>query len=173
MEYDAIDGVKIIELPIFEDNRGLFCKPYSIDNFDQMGLTTNWREFYYSSSKKNVFRGMHFQKPPVAHDKFVFCINGLIEDIVLDIRRKSKTYGKFMKIRLDSARGVFIPKGIAHGFYTIEDSIVGYLVETTHNKKYDDGIKYDSFGYNPKVNNVILSERDRDFVEFKHFESPF
>ena len=119
---------------------------------------------------------MHFQKPPSAQSKIVTVIKGRITDVLLDIRRNSKSYGTFISIDLNEKEGkfLFIPEGIAHGFLGIDmENIVLYLTSTEYSKENDSGIRYDSFGYDWGVTNPILSERDVGFVKYEDFISPF
>ena len=76
------------------DIRGKFVKTYHKGSFVKLGLETEFKEEYYSLSHKNVLRGLHFQLPPADHEKLVYCVNGAVIDIILDLRSKSGTYGK-------------------------------------------------------------------------------
>jgi len=171
-----IEGLYIFQSNIFKDNRGEFIKVYSEDLFKSFGLNIKIQESYYSISQKNVIRGIHFQKPPYDHIKLVFVTNGSILDVVLDIRRNSKTFGKYFSINLKANDGqiLIIPKGLAHGFKSLEyNTIVHYMQTTCYAPDYDDGIKYDSFGFDWKCENPIVSKRDLSFKSFDEFETPF
>ena len=151
----------------FEDQRGLFVKTFHKEMFEQAGLQTDFKESYFSVSKKNVLRGMHFQKPPHDHAKLVYVIEGEILDVVVDLRGKSDTFGKFFTTNLSSekANSLYIGKGFAHGFLTLSDSAtVVYQTTSTYHAKSDSGIKWDSFGFDwDSVVNPIISERDKLF----------
>ena len=113
------EGLFIIETINFQDNRGSFQKLFNYDLFVENGLRTDFKEFYYSISKKNVIRGMHFQLPPFEHTKLVYVSRGKIRDVVIDIRKQSDTYGKCFSIELDDQKAycLYIPAGFAHGFF--------------------------------------------------------
>lgn len=171
-----IPEAKLISGKISTDIRGSLYKPYNDEELSKTGIGFNVREVFYSVSKKDVIRGMHFQKPPSAQSKIVTVIKGRITDVLLDIRRNSKSYGTFISIDLNEKEGkfLFIPEGIAHGFLGIDmENIVLYLTSTEYSKENDNGIRYDSFGYDWGVTNPILSERDVGFVKYEDFISPF
>jgi len=123
-----------------------------------------------------VVRGMHFQRPPFEHSKLVYVINGSILDVVLDIRKGSKTYGKFFSIELNENENtsLYIPVGFAHGFKALEDNtLMLYNVSGVYNRECDQGIKWDSIGFNWNISNPVLSDRDRTFIPLSDFETPF
>ena len=170
------EGLKIIETNNFLDERGLFHKFFSKENFAALGLDTDFKESYYSINKKSVIRGMHFQIPPADHTKLVYVTSGKIIDVCLDIRKNSKTYGKAFSVKLsgETAKCIYIPKGFAHGFVSLEDNTcVHYLQTTCYNKECDKGISYDSFGYDWGVKNPIVSARDLSHPKFIDFKSLF
>lgn len=171
-----IPGCLKIDLPIFRDDRGSFLKIFHLSSFERLGLTTQFSEEYVSVSKKNVIRGMHFQTPPHEHDKIVYCLDGTITDVVLDIRKKSPTYGQYevFALNAENPSAIFIPKGCAHGFLaTSQVATLLYRVGTEHASESDLGIKWDSFGYNWDVKNPIISKRDQLHKPLLDFESPF
>lgn len=173
-----LQGVFIIENFHSFDKRGEFIKTYHELFFKDNDLCTDFRESYFTISKRDVIRGMHFQLPPYNHEKLVYIAKGEIEDVVLDLRKSSKTYKKSINVILSDKnhRSIYIPKGLAHGFKTIkDDTITVYNVSTIYNKENDYGIKYDSFGFNWKISNPILSERDSNFIKLNYFlkENPF
>jgi len=169
-------GVYLIENPLHSDSRGTFFKP-----FDQKAISSRIGKFevmelYYSTNRKHVVRGMHFQSPPMAHSKLVWVSHGSILDVVLDLRAGSKTYGKWFEriIRAYDGCALLIKDGFAHGFLSLEeDSIVNYAQTTGYDQKYDKGVKFDSFGYIWPVSNPIVSDRDKLFPSFDEYETEF
>lgn len=163
--------------PFFiEDDRGAFVKTFNAELFTEFGLQTEWREEYYSNSRKGVIRGMHFQTPPHDHEKLVYCLSGKALDVILDLRNESRTYGRFISIELDAKKGqgMFIPKGMAHGFLALtENVLMAYKVATTYAPKNDAGIRWDSFGCDWGIKNPIISTRDSKHPILKDFISPF
>lgn len=170
----GISGVFFVEHPEFSDNRGKFIKIHTEGVFDSFDFEV--KEEYYSISYKNVIRGMHFQNPPKDHHKMVKCISGQVTDVILDIRKNSKTFGKFIVLDLNENDGrlLLIPSGCAHGFVSkTNQSIMLYRTTTSYDSKYDDGIRYDSFGYDWGIKDPIISSRDLSFELFKDFQSQF
>ncbi len=171
-----LEGLKIIQTRVFEDNRGIFKKIFSAEEFKQLGFTTDLKESYFSVNKKDVIRGMHFQIPPADHVKIVYVVSGKIIDVVVDIRKNSVTYGKVFSVELthENGRYIYIPKGFAHGFLSLEDNtIVHYLQTSCYNTECDRGISYNSIDFNWGIKNPIISERDLSHPDFSDFKSPF
>ncbi len=161
---------------IFKDDRGSLIKTFHKDTFESLGLVTDFKEEYYSVSKKGVLRGLHFQLPPEDHVKCVTCISGRIFDVVVDLRKASPTYKKQFTIELNSELGnmLYIPKGFAHGFYVLsEEAIFLNRTSTVYAPQCDAGIKWDSCGIQWPDNHPILSEKDELMIELKEFKSPF
>lgn len=171
----AISGVYRVKNFVAEDHRGLFVKTFHNGLFEAIGFHDLFRESYYSVSKKNVLRGMHFQQPPYDHEKLVSVSAGKILDVILDIRKTSPTYGKFVAVEIpEHSHSVFIPRGCAHGFLTLSDTAtVTYSVTTVYQKEADDGIRWNSFGFRWPVADPILSERDRSFGSLQQQSSIF
>ena len=170
------DGLFILETNNFQDERGGFQKLFNYDFFEENGLATDFKEFYYSLNKKGVRRGMHFQIPPYDHVKVVYVSYGKILDVVVDIRKASSTYGKCFSIELDDqkAQFLYIPKGFAHGFLSLQDNtIVNYAQTTCYNKECDCGIDQNSIDFDWGVVHPIVSGRDLTFPTLKEYNSPF
>lgn len=161
---------------IFDDVRGRFVKVFHEQAFISQGLATHFAEEYYSVSHKNVVRGLHFQLPPVDHVKMVYCVLGEVMDVVVDLRVGSPTYGQHAVFELSDtkANSVYIPKGMAHGFYArSEHAIMVYKVSTVYSPEHDAGILWNSAGIPWPVNDAILSARDKGFPALGEFTSPF
>ena len=161
-----LDGIFEIENITFEDYRGSFVKIFHADTFAEKGLDTEFKESFYSVSKKNVLRGMHYQLPPYDHSKLVHVVSGKVLDVVVDIREDSETFGKYYSTELscDNGRSLYIGKGFAHGFLTLsERATVAYMTTTVHNPESDTGVRWDGFGYEWPVSRPIVSSRDKGF----------
>lgn len=170
------EGLYVLQTINFTDNRGGFQKLFNEEFFSVHGLECDFKEIYYSVNKKNVIRGMHFQTPPYDHVKMVHVSKGRILDVVVDIRKNSESYGKSFSIELDDQKGqyLYIPKGFAHGFKTIEEgSIVNYAQTSCYNKEHDCGIAQDSIGFDWGLDDPIVSGRDLTFPKLIDFNSPF
>ena len=173
---DGISDVQVITLPTFPDNRGLFVKTFHDTTLKQQGIDFQLKESYFSISKKDVIRGMHFQLPPHQHAKIVFCPQGAILDVIVDLRKDSPTFGRFQMQELSSEnhRAFYIPEGFAHGFKSLTDNaITYYLVSSEYHKDSDTGIRFDSIGFDWSCSQPIISERDLSFVALNDFQSPY
>lgn len=171
-----IPDCKIIHSFVGEDSRGKFNKMFVFSKLQDLNIEFNIKESYLNSSKKDVIRGMHFQNPPYDHQKLVSCIGGKVLDVFLDIRKNSKTFGKFQSVELKESDNlmVYLPKGIAHGFLALEDnSKLLYYTDSEYKRDYDTGIRWDSFGFDWNIVSPIISKRDLSFILFKDFNTFF
>jgi dTDP-4-dehydrorhamnose 3,5-epimerase len=172
----ALPGVFEIELFHLRDDRGVFVKTFHRNTLMNAGFESDFAESFYSVNNKNVLRGMHFQYPPDDHAKIVYCTHGRLLDVVVDIRTDSPTYGKYITAELsgDNFKGMYLPRGTAHGFLTLEDNTcMVYLTSTIHSPKNDSGILWNSFGFDWPVKFPIHSERDLNFLPLSKLDSPF
>jgi len=139
-------------------------------------MEVDFREQYYSISKKNVLRGMHFQLPPHDHYKLVTCVEGRILDVVVDLRRSSPTFGQHLCVELSGVRAdsIYIPSGLAHGFLVLSRrALVLYNVSSLYAPLHDTGIRWDSAGIQWPVVAPQVSERDAVLPPLAAFETPF
>jgi dTDP-4-dehydrorhamnose 3,5-epimerase len=172
-----LNGVFEIISPLLKDNRGFFLKHYNSSFFKDNLLNVDWKEEYFSASNKNVIRGMHFQVPPYSVEKLVTCLTGSVIDVIIDLRPKSSTYLKIYSTKLTGSepRSIYIPKGCAHGFISLEDnSIMHYMVSEEYNYSCDKGVLWSSIGFDwPRDANTVVSERDKLHPELDSFLTPF
>lgn len=171
-----LPGAYFLTLPAFEDNRGAFIKTFQAHFFEQKNINFQLKESYFSLSRKDVIRGMHFQLPPHQHAKIVYCPYGSILDVIVDLRRNSPAYGKYYATELSETnhQAYYIPEGFAHGFKALtHNAMTCYLVSSEYDKKSDTGILYNSFGFDWLCREPLLSERDLSFPSLAAFETPF
>lgn len=171
-----LDGSLLLTLPAFIDDRGVFVKTFHNSSLLGLGVHFELQESYFSSSHKDVIRGMHFQLPPHQHSKIVFCPKGAILDVIVDLRKSSPTYRQAHAEILseENHKAYFIPEGFAHGFKALtKDAITYYLVSSEYHKDSDTGIRWDSIGFNWECPAPIVSTRDQSFLDLGEFESPF
>ena len=135
----------IIKVPVFGDNRGFFLESFNQRRLKEEGIDFEVRQINFAKSEKNVLRGLHYQEEPNAQSKLVGVINGAVLDVVVDIRPESPTYLRHYKIRLDSNDTfLLVPKGFAHGYYTLEDeTIFYYAVDQFYAPESEKGIRFD------------------------------
>ena len=155
----VLDGCFIVEIEKKTDSRGFFARTFDKKifgcEFVQDSISFN--------KKKGTIRGLHFQKFPHEEAKLVRCTMGSIFDVVADPRPESSTYGKWFGTTLSAKnhKMIFIPKGLAHGFQTLEDNTeISYQITEYHNPQSATGIKYNSFGIKWPVQNPIVSRKD-------------
>ena len=133
---------------------------------------------YQSLSQKGVVRGLHFQNPPFDQGKLVRVIKGSVNDVVVDIRKSSSTYGEVFNTRLTESnfKMLWIPPGFAHGFETLEDdTIFAYKVTNDYNKESEGSILWNDKTLNIKweTKNPVISEKDGNGELFENFNSLF
>ena len=177
-----IKGLYLLKPKIFKDNRGFFLEIYKNDKYIKKLIKFNFVQDNHSRSKKNVLRGLHFQitKPQA---QLITVMRGHIFDVVVDLRKKAKTYGKKYSIILSekNSTSLFIPAGFAHGFCTMaKENLVFYGCTNYRSKDKDDeiGILWNDSELKIKwpIKNPIISEKDRKlrtFYDFKKFYKGF
>lgn len=175
-----IEGVKIIEPKIFEDERGYFLESYNDLNFINNVGIVDFVQDNESKSSYGVMRGLHFQRPPHTQAKLVRCVRGAVLDVAVDLRKGSPTYGKHVAVELteNNHRQLFIPKGFAHGFSVLSDTAVfQYKCDDFYHLELDGGINIldESLEIDWKIptEKAILSEKDTKHPMLKDFDSPF
>lgn len=118
-----IDGLILVKPKVFGDNRGIFMETYKKSEFIKNGINVDFVQDNCSKSSRRVLRGLHYQASPKQQAKLVRCAKGRIYDVVVDLRKSSKTFGKWLKVELsdDNNHMLFIPEGFAHGFVVLSD----------------------------------------------------
>lgn len=165
----------------YEDSRGWFSETWQRERFRDFGIGADFCQDNQSLSRDaGTVRGLHFQRPPHAQSKLVRCLKGRIFDVAVDIRRASPTFGKWIGVELSAERGnqLFIPKGYAHAFLTLEDNCeVAYKVDSGYAPTADGGIVWNDrdisidwplAGLDPE-----LSDKDRALPRLAEAEFDF
>lgn len=169
----------VIEPRIFQDSRGWFYESYSSRNAEPLGIKDVFVQDNHSySAKKGVIRGLHHQAPPMDQSKLVRCTVGCVLDVAVDIRYGSPTYAKWFGIVLsaENKKQLYIPKGFAHGFLTLEDRCeVQYKVDNFYSKDHDRCIRYDDkdIGIEWGIDSPSLSDKDSKAPYLKEHEPDF
>ena len=163
--------VKIICPEVMKDDRGYFFESYNYKKFIE---NINFVQDNESLSKYGVLRGLHYQKKPYGQSKLVRVIKGKIQDVVVDIRPKSKTYKKYLSVELsdENKYQLFVPDGFAHGFLILSDeAIISYKVDCYYNMKADLGYRFNDPSFNIKWviddKEIILSKKDENLPFLK------
>ena len=168
------DRVILFKNKKFIDKRGFFTETYNYKEYSLLNCKDNFVQDNLSlTKKKNTIRGLHFQKGKNAQSKIIKVIKGKIFDVVVDIDKKSKTYGKSKSFILDEKNdySLYIHKSFAHGFYTLSDkTIVYYKVSKYYSPVSEKTIIWNDKNLNikwPKQKNTILSNKDSKGISFK------
>ena len=177
-EKTSIEGLVKIRPFYAQDLRGGFTKDYSKKVFCEHGIDHNLQEVFYTTSKKGVIRALHFQRVK-QQPKLVRCVCGYVWDVVVDLRKDSKTFKKWLSFDLfgNSELEILVPAGCAHGYLVIEPSIVSYKCSEDFFGEYDDGIIWNDKELSIDwplsaiggVQNIILSEKDKSLQTFSEF----
>lgn len=151
---------------IFEDSRGAFYEGYRQELFAKAGIRDTFVQNNFSSSRKGVLRGLHYQAEPRAQAKLVCVLRGSVLDVAVDIRPASKTFGKHVSYVLKSSARelLFIPKGFAHGFLALEDNTeFMYQVSDYYSPEHDRGLLWNDpeLGIAWGKTDVVLSDKDK------------
>lgn len=179
IEKFEIEGVVLFRPKVFNDDRGLFFESYNQLLFNEaIGESTEFVQDNISISKKNVIRGLHFQKPPYAQGKLVRVVKGKVIDIAVDIRKNSPTYGQHIAVELsgENKKMLWVPEGFAHGFVALEDdTFFSYKCTKFYSHASEDSILWNDkdLHIDWKVKSPILSEKDKLSQTFNTFVSPF
>ena len=158
------------------DTRGSFLRWYDREIFERAGLPTGWIQANESASRRNVVRGLHFQRAPHAEAKLVRAVAGAVFDVFVDLRSGSPTYGQWDALELSAERknAVLIPKGFAHGFCaTSEEALVSYLVDSAYSPRSEGGLAWDDPRLAipwPLTGAAIVSEKDGSWPQLAQLE---
>ncbi|MBP7507402.1 MAG: dTDP-4-dehydrorhamnose 3,5-epimerase [Prolixibacteraceae bacterium] len=175
MEFCELEIAGLFEIipgPHF-DERGFFMRAYDIDEFRNHGVHREWvQENHSRSERKGIIRGLHFQVNPYSETKLVRCIRGEIFDVAVDLRKGSKTFGKWHGISLseENKKMFYIPRGFAHGFCTLTDiSEVVYKVDNYYSAEHERGLLWNDadIAIEWPVKEVILSAKDQKNMTLK------
>ncbi len=174
----SLKGAYFIKPFYASDERGGLIKDYNIDTFKANGIEHNLKEVFYTISKRGVIRATHFQLVK-QQAKLVRCVSGHVYDVIVDLRKDSPTFGKYLGFDLTGGNmnSLLIPEYFGHGYLVIEDSIVSYKCAEVFYAEGDSGIMYNDPDINISwpfekiggVNNLIISEKDLHLMSFKDY----
>lgn len=162
--------VLIINQKKYNDFRGYFREIFIKSFFKNK----NFMFHYYTLSNKNVIRGLHFQEK-FQQEKYIYVSKGKILDVIVDLRKRSKTYGKYFSIILSekNCKALFIPKGFAHGYYCYNNNtILNYILTNYYKPMFENGIIWNDKDLKIKwpTTKPIISKKDQNLNNFKHFK---
>ena len=179
-EHTDIENLIVIKPRVFHDQRGFFMESYKLSEFQAAGIKVPFVQANHSHSVKNVLRGLHFQRSPNAQAKLVRCIAGRVWDVAVDLRKGSKTYGKWYGIELtaENRTMLYIPAGFAHGFLTLSETAdFVYQVSAEYAPESDGGVRWDdpdiSIQWPVLPAEVLVSEKDNQLPSLDDLEVPY
>lgn len=167
----ALRDVVVVEPEVFEDDRGLFMETYVEESFREAGIDTDFVQDNYSKSEAGVLRGLHYQRGDAAQGKLIQCDQGVIFDVVVDLRRGAETFGESLSMILSehNRKMLYAPRGFAHGFLALSDTVVTrYKVDNYYAPEKEAGIRWDdrTLDIDWPVTDPVLSEKDADLPTF-------
>lgn len=175
IEETKLKGCFIISPRIITDARGYFFESFNKKKFEELtGISINFIQDNQSKSSKGVLRGLHYQTGSFEQAKLVRTVKGSILDVCVDLRKKSKTYGKHFSIILDDKKQkqLFVPRGFAHGFLALEnDTIINYKCDNFYNRESEKGIAFNdktlNIDWKMESTKLLLSEKDKQLPKFE------
>lgn len=176
-----LPGLMVLKPRRFSDPRGYFIETYNEKAFAAAGIATRFVQDNQSLSvAKGTVRGLHFQLPPAAQAKLVRVLQGSVYDLAIDLRVGSPTYGQCdgATLTADGGEQMFVPRGLAHGFCTLEpDTVVAYKVDEFYAPASDSGLIWNdpalAVRWPVAAADAVLSDKDKTLGRFADFKSPF
>ena len=173
----SIKGLNLITPNINNDERGYFMEAFKSSFIKKINSNITFIQDNESHSKFGVLRGLHFQNPPFDQTKLIRVIRGKILDIAVDLRKDSKTFGKYESFIISSKnkRQLFIPNGFAHGFLTLsKKATILYKVDKKYSKSHESGIIFNDIDLNinwnlKNIKNISISSKDKKLMTFKEY----
>lgn len=171
-EATELSGVHTVELEKRADERGFFSRAWCAREFADHGLCNRSAQMNISFNRHmHTLRGFHHQVAPYQEDKLLRCVRGAVHDVVIDLRPASPTFMRHMAVRLDSAsyRALFVPKGCANAFLTLEDDTeVTYLVSEFYAPAAERGVRWNdpAFEIRWPADPAVISDKDRSWPDF-------
>lgn len=177
----SIDGLIVIEPHVFHDGRGYFFESFNTREFrEATGLKTTFVQDNQAKSCYGVLRGLHFQLPPYSQAKLVSVVVGKVLDVAVDLRKGSATYGKYEAVELsqDNHLQMYIPRGFAHGYLVLsKTALFQYKCDRFYAPASEGGLAWNDpdigIDWPIDVQDILLSDKDRNRGLFKDFNSPF
>lgn len=170
------EGLVVVKPVVFTDNRGYFYETYNTNKYKDLGITNNFVQDNESKSNFGTIRGLHSQIGEFAQAKLVRAQQGKVLDVVVDIRKDSKTFGKYFSIELsdENKLQLMIPRGFLHGFSVLsETAIFCYKCDNFYNKESERAVLWNDIDLNIdwKIdkNKAIVSEKDKNNMTFREF----
>lgn len=162
------EGLLILEPRVFNDDRGYFYESYNAKTFEAAtGYNMTFVQDNQARSTKNVLRGLHYQNAPSAQTKLVRALEGVIWDVVVDLRKSQPTFGQWYGVELsaENKRQFLVPVGFAHGYAVLSDTAeVSYKCDNFYDKSAEGGVLFNdpnlNIDWKLDLKEAIVSEKD-------------
>jgi dTDP-4-dehydrorhamnose 3,5-epimerase len=164
----SLSGVWLLAPEPRADERGFLTRTYCEQEFTGHGLNTHWPQCNHSHTRRRgMIRGLHFQAEPKMETKLIRCTRGAVFDVVVDVRPKSSTFGRWeaFELTVDNGRAVYVPGGFAHGFQCLTDHCdLFYQMSETYVPELARGVRWNDpvIGIVWPIAEIELSERDQN-----------
>jgi dTDP-4-dehydrorhamnose 3,5-epimerase len=171
-EQSSIPDVKVVKPKVFEEERGFFMESYVREKFEKEGINTEFIQDNHSKSEYGVLRGLHYQKGEHSQGKLVRCTQGVIIDVIVDLRKDSETFGETKEVILSehNKKMLWVPRGFAHGFYTLSETAeVQYKVDNDYAPDQEVGIAWNDpqLDIDWPTEDPKLSDKDKEWPTLK------
>lgn len=178
IEETPINGLLVVQPDVYEDKRGYFFESYNLNKYVNKINSVPFVQDNISRSVKNTIRGLHFQIGEYAQGKLCQVLFGEVLDVAIDLRKNSKTYGKYFSIKLsqDNHKQLWIPEGFAHGFSVLSDlAVFSYKCTNFYNREHERCLLFSDpdIGIDWKVDLPIVSDKDLEGVRLKDIRESF
>lgn len=175
------EGLLILEPRVFGDERGYFFESFNEKVFTEAtGFQHRFVQDNQARSSRNVLRGLHYQNEPIAQSKLIRCLQGAIWDVVVDLRKNSKTYGQWYGVELteENKRQFLIPRGFAHGYSVLSETAeVFYKCDNFYSREHEGGVLYNDpalkIDWKIDLTQAIVSDKDKVQPLFRDCNSLF
>lgn len=173
----SIEGAYVITPKVFEDNRGVFRRHFCKQEYESHGLDVNVNQGNISENPyAYTLRGFHFQKGEHGEAKTISCLTGSIYNVIVDIRKYSRTYKNWVKVEISSInrKSIYVPSGCANAYLTTrENTIVHYYMSNEYKSDSYMGFNYrdKTFGFEWPHSPSRISEKDNNLPDFEDIEN--
>ncbi|MFP5492696.1 MAG: dTDP-4-dehydrorhamnose 3,5-epimerase [Bacteriovoracia bacterium] len=171
----GIEDLFVLEPTVHKDHRGYFLESFNSQTFQKLGLSYSFLQDNESYSQYGTLRGLHYQTGEAAQAKLVRVLEGVVFDVAVDLRPKSKTFAKWFGVELtaENKKQMIIPRGFAHGFVVLsKTALFAYKCDNFYSKENEGGVLYSDgtldIDWRIPVQDIIISEKDKNLPNLKN-----
>ena len=168
-----LNGAFIIEAEKHSDERGFFARAFCQNELKSFGLHSTFVQANIGfSSIKGTLRGIHYQIKPYQEAKFIRCTKGILFDVIVDLRKDSKTYCQWLGVELNAENhnAIYMPEGFAHGYLTLKNNTeIFYMVSQFYEPNFERGIRWDDPTFSidwPDISDMVISDKDKCWPDY-------